>query len=379
MFRNRFGEAPAAVGRAPGRVNLIGEHTDYNQGLCLPIALRQTTAAAIRPRTDGMLHIIATDLGEESVISLDDVLSIEQGTWPGYVAGTVWALREAGYPVGGMDIVLASDVPVGAGLSSSAALEGAVAAAANAAFGLGLLESDEGRRVLAAACQRAENDVVGAPTGGLDQITAFFARADHALELDFQSGAITHVPFTIEDDGVTLLVIDTTVHHSLADGQYAQRRRECDQAAVALSVRSLRDATMDDIEKLSDPTLRRRARHVVSENARVRSAVEAMAARDYEELGRLFVASHESLRDDYEVSAPELDLAVRAAVDTGALGARMTGGGFGGSAIALVPADLAGVVEASVTEAFDAAGFALPNVVTAHAGPGADVRVHPWA
>lgn len=374
-FRRLIGRDPALVGTAPGRVNLIGEHTDYNAGLCLPIALTQRTAAAAAPREDDLLRIWSLDIDRHVTVSLDDVGPGSPDGWAGYVAGTLWALREEGLPVRGMDLVIASDVPVGSGLSSSAAIEGAVGAAADGAFRLGLLDDDEGRDTLIRACRRAENEIVGAPTGGLDQTAAVRGRAGHALELDFRDGSVRQVPFALADHGLLILVIDTRAHHSLADGQYGRRRAECEEAAGLLGVESLREATIEAVEGIGDEVIRRRARHVVTEIERVGSAVSTLEAEDFVRLGRLFTASHASLRDDYEVSAPELDVACDAALAAGALGARMTGGGFGGSAIALVETSARERVSAAVTAAFGTAGFGVPNLFVAAAGDGACVSV----
>nr|NLD41079.1 galactokinase [Actinomycetales bacterium] len=370
-FIRRLGYPPAAIAMAPGRVNIIGEHTDYNAGLCLPMALTQATAAAASPREDDELRIWSLDIDRHASIALSDVAPGKPRGWSGYVAGTLWALREAGFPVGGMEIVIASEVPVGAGLSSSAAIEGAVAVAATALFGLGLLDDDAGRRVLALACRRAENEIVGAPTGGLDQTASLLARAGHALRLDFRDDSVAHVPFDLA--GHEILVIDTRAHHSLADGQYGKRRTECEEAARLLGVESLREVSPAEVEALTDPVLRRRARHVVSENARVEAAVAALERHDLHELGLLMTASHHSLRVDYEVSCAELDVACTAALSVGALGARMTGGGFGGSAIALIETAARVATEAAVRRAFAQHGFGEPNLFVATPGPGARV------
>lgn len=372
-FREQFGAEPRVIGAAPGRVNLIGEHTDYNAGLCLPIALGQRTAAASAPREDSTVTVRSLDIGRSATFSLDAVRPGHPSGWAGYVAGTLWALREEGVPLGGLDLVIASDVPVGAGLSSSAAIEGAVAAAADGAFGLGLLESDAGRESVIRACRRAENEIVGAPTGGLDQTAAVRGEAGHALELDFRSGQVRVVPFAISEHGLEILVIDTRAHHSLADGQYGRRRAECDDAAELLGVASLREASLDAVADIANATLRRRARHVVSEIQRVELAVAALKAEDFLELGRLFDASHASLRDDYEVSCAELDAACAAAAGAGALGARMTGGGFGGSAIALIRTEDREAVTRAVREAFAGQGWREPNLFVAEAGGGAEI------
>lgn len=370
-FFRHVGRAPDVVGLAPGRVNLIGEHTDYNAGLCLPMALTQVTAAASSPRDDDEIRVWSLDIDRHVSIPLTEVAPGRPRGWAGYVAGTLWALRDAGYAIRGMDIVIASEVPVGAGLSSSAAIEGAVAVAAAEVFGLPLLDDDEGRRVLALACRRAENEIVGAPTGGLDQTASLLAWEGHALRLDFRDDSVRHVPFDVS--GHEILVIDTCAHHSLADGQYGRRRAECESAAAALGVPTLREVGESQVETLADPVLRRRARHVVSENARVDEAVDALERGNLTELGLLFNASHHSLRVDYEVSCEELDVACNAALGAGALGARMTGGGFGGSAIALVDASRHEDVGAAVRAAFAARGFGEPHLFVAVPGRGARV------
>ncbi|WP_241565928.1 galactokinase [Prescottella agglutinans] len=334
VFRREFDADPAGVWAAPGRVNLIGEHVDYAGGLCLPIALPHNTVVAVSPRTDGRIRLRSTD-GDPWDGCLDDIGPGRPAGWASYPAGVIWALRENGVLAdgfGGVDAAFASAVPIGAGLSSSAALECSLALA---------LAPDADRTALAAACVRAENEVALAPTGGMDQAASLRASEGHALLLDSASGAASDVPF--DSDGLSLLVIDTRAPHRLVDGQYAKRRASVERAARRLDVASLRELAdrgrdgMDAVRSLKDDVLRRRAWHVISEIARVRLAVRALESGDFDEFGRLLYASHMSLSRDFEVSCPELDNAVEATMIAGALGARMTGGGFGGSAIALVP------------------------------------------
>lgn len=363
-FTSLFDHAPTGVWSAPGRVNLIGEHTDYNGGLALPIALPQRTRCAASARDDDTLRIHSLQSDSSVEVSIDDVAAGHPGDWTAYVAGVVWSLRQAGYAVRGLDVVVDGQVPLGAGLSSSAALECAVAAAASDLFGLGLLESPEGRGVLAAACQRAENDIAGAPTGGMDQAAAMHCTPANALRLDCLDGATSQVPFDLSAHGLTLLVTDTRASHALADGQYGARRDSCEKAAEILGVEFLREvdpSALDNaLARLPDDELRRRIRHVVTEIARVDEVVAALGRDDLAEVGRLFVASHESLRDDYEVSCTELDLVVDTAMSHGALGARMTGGGFGGSAIALVAIGDVDRVSAAIADAFANAQLTAP-------------------
>lgn len=374
-FRERFGGEPEGVWSAPGRVNLIGEHTDYNGGLALPIALPHRTYAAASPRGDRVLRVTSVQTGDVVEVSLDEVGPGTVGGWSAYVAGVPWALAQAGYAVGGLDVAVDGRVPLGAGLSSSAALECAVGAAISDLNGLGLLESDDARAVLVSACRRAENDIAGAPTGGMDQSASLLCRPDHALLLDCRDGATEHVPFGIGAAGLVLLVIDTKAHHALVDGQYGARRAACESAAATLGVETLREIAIGDLEgalsRLPDEVERRRVRHVVTEIDRVTATVAALRRGEYAEVGHLFDASHVSLRDDYEVSCPELDVAVAAARDAGALGARMTGGGFGGSAIALVPTDAVAAVVGGVESAYGRRGFIAPECFSVIPGGGA--------
>lgn len=355
-YQQLTGTPAEGVWSAPGRVNLIGEHTDYNGGLALPIALPHRTVVAAGRRGDGMLRVTSAGFRRVVKVDLDDVAPGHPTGWTAYVAGVPWALRQAGYDVGGVDLAISSQVPLGAGLSSSAALECAVGAAVSDLYGLQLLESDAGRTTLAAACVRAENEIAGASTGGLDQAASLRCQPGEALLLDCRDGSATPVPFDLAEHRLTLLVTDTRAPHSLADGQYAARRQACEEAAAILGVPMLREIPADGLDEalahLPDDDLRRRVRHVVTEIDRVEQVVAALARGDWAEVGAAFVASHQSLRDDFEVTCPELDLAVDTALAHGALGARMTGGGFGGSTIALVPAERADVVGSEIDRAF---------------------------
>jgi galactokinase len=375
LFRESFEGEPAGTWSAPGRVNLIGEHTDYNGGLALPIALPRRTYASVRLRRDGRLRVASIEAPDGRVVEVPvaDISPRDPGGWAAYVAGVCWALAEAGHQVPGADVAIASEVPVGAGLSSSAALECSVMAALSDLLELGLLRDDEGRARAAALCQRAENQIAGAPTGGMDQAASFRAQAGHALLLDCRSGEVEQVPVALDEHGLALLVVDTRAKHVLVDGQYADRRATCEAAAKTLGVASLRDVPPEELnaslKQLPNETSRRRVRHVVTEIERVRRCVNALRRNDFQAVGRLFLESHESLRDDYEVSCRELDLVVETAMQAGALGARMTGGGFGGSAIALVREAEVDAVSQRIQEAFALAGLAAPDAFPVTAGP----------
>ncbi|WP_404389243.1 galactokinase [Humibacillus xanthopallidus] len=363
-FERTFGAAPDGVWSAPGRVNLIGEHTDYNGGLCLPIALPQRTFAAVSRRDDDLVRMVSAQQEGTSEVEIDDISPDRPGGWAAYVAGVLWALRRDGLEVGGLDVVVDSTVPFGAGLSSSAALECAVAAAVSDLHGLGLLDSAEGRARFAALCVEAENVIAGAPTGGMDQSASLLCDEAAALLLDCRSGDTEQVPFDLAGAGHALLVTDTRAEHALVDGQYAARRDACEQAARVLGVETLREIAPADLDgtlgRLDSEEQRQRVRHVVTEIERVTLTVGALRAGDLAEVGRLFDASHASLRDDYEVSCDELDVATATARAHGALGARMTGGGFGGSCIAIVPAGRVEEVAGAVAAAFEEHGYTPP-------------------
>ena len=373
-FGELYGAGPDGVWAAPGRVNLIGEYTDFNEGFVLPLALPHTAVAAVSRRDDGVLRLHSGDV-DGGIVRLD-VAGLEPGGggpgggWAAYPAGVVWALREAGHAVGGADVHLASTVPTGAGLSSSAALEVVTALALSELYGLGLSGPE-----IARIAQRAENAFVGVPCGIMDQMASACAAEGHALFLDTRDLSYRQVPFDLAAVGLRLLVVDTRVKHALGDGAYAERRAGCEAGARALGVRALRDVGVeqlpDALGRLTDETVRRYVRHVVSDNDRVARTIALLDAGDPRAVGPLLVEGHASLRDDLRVSCPELDLAVEAAVEAGALGARMTGGGFGGSAVVLVEDSSAEDVAKAVRGAFERAGYAEPGVFAAVPSAGA--------
>jgi galactokinase len=365
-FRARFGHAAEGSWSAAGRVNLIGEHVDYAGGLCLPLALSTRTVVLAARRGDDRLRLHSRQPRARPWEGpIDAVRAGHPAGWAAYPAGVLWALRQAGHRVGGLDLLVGDSVPLGAGLASSAALECAAGLAVDALYGLGLAGTGSGRAALAELCRRAENEIVGAPTGGMDQVAALCCVPGHALLLDCRDGAAAvtrQLPLGLDAAGLALLVIDTRAPHRLVEGEYAARRRSAEQAAAALGLPTLRDATEPELARLADPVLRGRARHVVSEIARVRATVELLATGRVRRIGPLLDASHASLRDDAEVSSPELDCAVVAARATGALGARMTGGGFGGSALALVEHPARAAVAAAVRRGAAEAGHPEPVV-----------------
>jgi galactokinase len=365
-FADRFGTAPEGVWAAPGRINVIGEHTDYNDGFVLPVALPQTTRAAVARRTDGRVAMASLQ-GDAEVVELAvaELAPGRPGGWAGYPAGVVNGLKDR--LAGGVSILVDSDVPVGAGLSSSAALTCSVALALHELVAPELTRGD-----LVELARRSENEFVGAPTGILDQSAALLCTAGNALFLDTRTRHTEQVPLDLPAAGLELLVVDTGKPHTHADGGYGDRRRECEQAAERLGVPALRD--ISEVAGLAalDGVLLRRARHIVTENARVLQVVAMLrGAGDPREIGPVLTAGHASLRDDFEISTDELDACVAAALAAGAHGARMVGGGFGGSAIVLVDSDQLGAVTTAVTERFAAEGYDAPRTFVAVPSAGA--------
>ena len=377
--------APLGVWSAPGRVNLIGEHTDYNDGFVLPFAIDRRTTVALTLRDDGILRVSSSFTGssrsqvaEVALSALDAEVEAGRVTgWSAYPIGVAWALGQRGADlavVPGVELAIDSDVPVGAGLSSSAAIECAVAVALNEVWNLGL-----DRETLVQVGQHAENVVVGAPTGIMDQSASLLGQQGTAVFLDCRTLETRNVPLDLEPNGLVVLVIDTGVHHSHATGGYRERRASCDAGAAALGVASLRDVTVDDLDRaqalvdsgLLDEVTFRRVRHVVTENDRVLQTVATLEREGPRAIGPLLDASHVSMRDDFEISVPELDVAVEAAQRSGALGARMTGGGFGGAAIALVPVEHLERVTSAVNAAFADRGFTAPTLFTVTPSAGA--------
>lgn len=352
---------------APGRINLIGEHTDYNLGFALPIALPERTVVAFYPdAVSAELTVSSAHHGPAARIALDTSPGDVRG-WAGYVAGVVWSLRRQRFAVPGGTMTITSDVPVGSGLSSSAALECAVLGVLLEAVGVSVPRVAQAR-----IAQRAENEYVGVPTGLLDQLASLFGALGAAVLIDFQDTAVRTVPFVPEESGIVLLLIDSGTRHQHAGGEYAQRRASCERSAAALGVASLREVL--DVAALAavpDPVDARRARHVLTENRRVLGFVDAVERGDYLTAGRLLTESHASMRDDFEITTGQIDLIADTAVRAGALGARMTGGGFGGCVIALVPEDRVEAVGTAVRGRARDAGYPDPVVTRTRAAGGA--------
>jgi galactokinase len=352
---------------APGRVNVIGEHTDYNDGYVLPFAVERAVYAAAGPRRDCQVVVTSRQRGEER-FQLDGLRRTKQ---LGYAEAAIWSLREQGVTISGVNLVIESTIPIGAGLSSSAAFICAVIMAAGDLAGTSLSPQE-----IATSAQRAETEGVGVPIGAMDPMASMCSIEGHALLLDCRSMVLQHIPFpaSTRDGDSALVIIDTRTHHRHAGGEYADRREACRRAARALGVESLRNASLETLDRKGgdlDPVDLRRARHVVTENLRVTEAVTSMREGNDARLGELMTASHQSLASDFEVSTPELDLAVSAAISAGALGARLTGGGFGGCVLAIAPAHQIRDIESEVRNAFARNGFAKTSFLLGVSSSGA--------
>jgi galactokinase len=371
-FTELFGYEPQGVWSAPGRVNLIGEHTDYNEGFVLPFAINKRTVLALGLRDDGVLRIASSFADEVAEIAIADLSPEALDGWSAYPFGVAWAMGQFGADLAGVpgaDIFIDSVVPVGAGLSSSAAIESAVALALNDVWQL-----DFDRPALARIGQLAENKAVGAPTGIMDQSASLLGRQDSAVFLDCRTLEAQIVDLGFAAAGLELLIIDTGVSHSHSTGGYASRRASCEEGARVMGVPALRDLTVDDLpraQQLLDDETFRRVRHVVTEDQRVLDTVRALREEGPTAIGELMDASHRSMRDDFEISVPELDLAVETALANGAIGARMTGGGFGGAAIALIASDAVSRLQVAIDGAFAEHGFGQPVTFTVSAADGA--------
>ena len=358
-YRDQYLEEPVFVASAPGRVNLIGEHTDYNGGFVLPCAIDRRVAVAVGP---GAAQLYSADFQERCPL-----LGKREGSWADYPSGVVWVMKKRGYDVPAFRGAFAGDVPLGSGLSSSAAIEAASALALDALFHLGIAKKD-----LAVLCQQAENAFVGVNSGIMDQYASLLCQAGTALLIDCRSLEAEPVPLDLGGANLTLLVCDTQVSRELSATGYNARRQACERAAHTLGVRELRDAHLQDLEKLSGEE-RKRARHVITENARVLEAAQALQRQDFGAFGRLLYASHRSLRDDYEVSTPALNAFVEIAVQSAALGARLTGAGFGGCALALIRSEDTGMLAQRVRQHFEACGFKQPVFYPFQPAAGAEV------
>ncbi|CAB0952490.1 galactokinase [Corynebacterium diphtheriae] len=386
LFTQAFGNEPEGVWAAPGRVNVIGDHVDYAGGMSIPFALQQNTAVAVRQRDDALLNVVSLIPGAKEParlsIPLAEVGPLNPDSWAGYVVGTVWAGVQSGVipRCSGLDIAVVSDVPVGSGLSSSAALECSIGVAAYE-LAVGHTPDAAARAGLVEAAIRAENEVVGASTGGLDQRASIFGEEGKALVIDFHSNQFRLVPFDLESRGLVLLIADTNAPHALNDGQYASRRGVTDEVAHALggenaTIRSV-NSTGDILDRTREwaaannkdiDVVVRRVKHIVEETERTAEAATALDAGNFDRFRELMKDSHISLRDQYEVSTPELDSAFDAA---GQYGARMTGGGFGGSVITLVAADRVEEVATAIADAAQRQGYPEPTFVVASPGQGA--------
>jgi galactokinase len=369
-FTALFGQAPEIISEAPGRVNLIGEHVDYCDGFVMPFAISDRTYAAINRRSDRKIRIASAQRpGEIVESSMDQLSPTEDGDWERYILGVIWAFGDR--ITTGLDILVDGRVALGAGLSSSAALECSIAIALNQLFAVDLSLPE-----LARLAQRSENDYVGMPCGIMDQSVSLMAQAGNALLLDCRDLSTEQIPFDLASSGLELLVIDTRAHHALVDGGYAERRASCESAAAKLGVKALRDCSISQLEgsrdKLTDLEYMR-AEHVVNDIARVHKCVEQLKRADLKSVGEILTQSHASLRDRFEISCPELDLAVATALSNNSLGGRMIGGGFGGSAIALFKVADIEPAKVAIAAAFKAAGFTEPRFFTSLPSSGAAV------
>ena len=367
-FLETFGAEPDLVAAAPGRVNLIGEHIDYSDGFVLPFAIKDRTLVAARKRGDSTVRIASAQRRNKIVtVDISKVKPGLKGEWERYALGVLWALGVKE----GVDLLIDGHVPLGAGLSSSAALECSVATAMNHLFDLGFNLEE-----LARLTQKAENHYVGVPCGIMDQSVSLMATQGSALLLDCRDLTTKNIPFDVASSGLELLIIDTQAHHALTDGGYAERRASCESVVAKLGISSLRELSMEQLENsrgLLTETEFVRARHAVTEMKRVLECVEALSNSDFAKVGQLINQSHTSLRDDYTVSCPELDTAVEAALAAGALGSRMVGGGFGGSAIALIQASKTTETIKAVEKAFSSKGFKAPRFFTSLPSQGAEL------
>ncbi len=367
-FLKTFGEEPDLVAAAPGRVNLIGEHIDYSEGFVLPFAIKDRTLAAVRKRGDSSVRIASAQRRNKIVtVDIADVKPGLKGEWERYALGVLWSMGVTS----GVDIMIDGHVPLGAGLSSSAALECSVATAMNHLFDMGFNLEE-----LARLTQKAENQYVGVPCGIMDQSVSLMATQGFALLLDCRDLSTRNIPFDVASHGLELLIIDTQAHHALTDGGYAERRASCESVASKLAVKSMRELTMTDLDAARDQITHTeyiRARHAVSEMKRVLDCVDALSIGDFPKVGELINQSHASLRDDYTVSCPELDTAVEASLAAGAMGSRMVGGGFGGSAIALIKASQTAQTIHAVENAFAYKKFKAPRFFTSLPSQGAEI------
>jgi galactokinase len=366
-FWRVFGSDPTGVWAAPGRVNLIGEHTDYNDGLVLPFAIEERTEAAFSLRDDGHIRICsAQNPGEVVEMKAVNLTPGLPSGWAAYVAGVPWALETAV----GFDVAVDSSVPVGSGLSSSAALMCAVALGLNDLLDLGYTRRDLARRT-----HSTENDYVGAPTGGMDQIASLLGTAGYALLYDVQFDTTEQIPFDPGAAGLVVLAVDSMVRHGHADGAYRERRDDCEESARILGVETLRKVSVADLPnalpKLGNDRLAKRTRHIVTENQRVTDTATALRQDRWARVGELLTAAHVSYRDDFEASCPEVDLAVDTLLEAGAIGARLTGGGFGGAAICLMPVDQVNGAIAAVEASYSTAGYPAPQSFTVVPSAGA--------